>query len=113
MKIDKIYFCIGEEISNAIIEEGWKEARLHFEIVGNGVVGYTGEYIDYHNKKKDIDVFAINSDIVDWVRELHEITTAENSNQWNRATFTLFHDGNFNMDFQWDQELDDEINSLS
>lgn len=113
MTIDEIYLSIGEEITSAIIEESWEEAQLHFKVVGDGVVGYTGEYFDQYNNPKDIDVFSINPDIHDWLCELHELTTEGGNNRWNRATFTLFPDGEFDMEFQWDQDLDDEIKSLS
>ncbi|CEN52949.1 hypothetical protein CCAN11_360004 [Capnocytophaga canimorsus] len=31
------------------------------------------------------------------------------SKQWNKAIFTLFPDGNFDMQFIWNQEWHDEI----
>ena len=45
--------------------------------------------------------------------ELHEITTEEDNNKWNKAVFTLTPDGSFDMEFIWDQELHDRIESYS
>ena len=57
-----------------------------------------------HNFKDGLD-FAL--------MELHEITTEEGSNKWNQAIYTLTPDGKFDMEFIWDQELQDEIERLS
>ncbi|MFJ1383113.1 hypothetical protein [Capnocytophaga canimorsus] len=35
------------------------------------------------------------------------------NNQWNKAIFTLFPNGNFDMEFIWDQAWHDEIVRLS
>lgn len=33
--------------------------------------------------------------------------------KWNKAVFYLNADGSFNMEFEWDQKLQDEIERLS
>ena len=63
--------------------------------------------------KKDIEVENIDDDVTDWLSQLHEITTEGGNNKWNRAIFTLFSTGKFDMEFIWDQELNDEIERLS
>lgn len=40
---------------------------------------------------------------------MHEVTTEGGKNRWNRVKFTLYPDGKFNIDFEWDQALFDEI----
>ncbi|EPF2929534.1 immunity protein YezG family protein [Vibrio navarrensis] len=45
--------------------------------------------------------------------ELHKITTENPNNKWNRAIFTLEPSGSFNIDFEWDQALADEIERLN
>lgn len=37
------------------------------------------------------------------------MTEGSDKNKWNRATFTVTPDGKFNMEFNWDQELDNKI----
>ncbi len=44
MTVDEIYANIGKGIFNAIDNNKWTEARLLIQVVGTGVVGYTGDY---------------------------------------------------------------------
>ncbi|MCX2429261.1 MULTISPECIES: immunity protein YezG family protein [unclassified Pedobacter] len=111
MTVDEIYEAIAKEILN-VINDDWDKACLEFEFVGEGVVGYTGDYVN-DNNKKDIEVENIDDDVTDWLSQLHEITTEGGNNKWNRAIFTLFSTGKFDMEFIWDQELNDEIERLS
>jgi hypothetical protein len=111
MTIDKIYEGIAQEINNAI-RDNWEKAVLNIEFEGEGVVGYNGDY-EINAEKKDLDVFEISYEISDWITELHEITTEGGNNKWNRAIFTLFPKGKFDMEFIWDEELDKEIERLS
>ncbi len=111
MTIDEIYSNIGQSILNAIADENWTKARLNIEVVGDGVVGYSGEY-EVGSDIKDISVRKISRDIRSWIRELHAITTEGGNNRWNRAVFNLPPDGKFDIDFIWDQNLQDEIERL-
>ena len=112
MTVDEIYSNIGQSILNAIEDGSWTKASLNIEIVGDGVVGYSGEY-ETGGDTKDISVRKISRDIRSWVRELHKITTEGENNKWNRAIFSLMPDGKFDMDFIWDQALQDEIERLA
>lgn len=112
MTVDEIYLNIGKSISNAIDGSNWTNAKLNIEVVGNGVIGYTGDY-QVDNTIFDLSVRKIPRDIRNWIRELHSITTVEGNNKWNRAIFALTPDGKFNMEFIWDQQLHDQIEKLS
>jgi hypothetical protein len=112
MTVDEIYLKIGEEIVKVIETGVWTNSRLEFEITGEGVVGYTGDYLE-NNEPMDISVENINDDIADWINELHEITTEGGSNRWNKSVFTMTPDGKFDMEFIWDQELHDEVERLA
>ncbi len=112
MTADEIYLKIGQEISNVIESGNWTNARLEIEIVGEGVVGYTGDYFA-NNEQKDMSVENIDDDITDWLNELHKVTTEGGNNKWNKAIFTLTPDGQFDMEFNWDQELHDQVEKLS
>jgi hypothetical protein len=112
MTVDEIYLKIGEEIVKVIENDNWTNARLEFEIVGEGVVGYTGDYLE-NNLTKDMSVENIDDDITEWISELHAITTEGGSNRWNKSVFSLTPDGKFDMEFIWDQELHDEVERLS
>jgi hypothetical protein len=112
MNIDEIYLNIGQSISTAIDESNWTDARLRIEIVGNGVVGYTGDY-QVDNRTLDISVRKIPREIRNWIRELHSITSEGGNNKWNKAVFTLNPNGKFDMEFIWDQQLNDEVEGLA
>ncbi|WP_123846905.1 hypothetical protein [Chitinophaga lutea] len=112
MTVDEIYLNIGQSIMNAIEADNWTNAQLNIEIVGTGVVGYTGDY-NIGTAKHDISVRKIPREIRNWLKELHEITTEGGSNKWNKSVFTLSPDGKFDMKFIWDQELYDEIERLA
>lgn len=112
MTVDEIYLNIAQSISNAIEQDNWTQARLNIEIVADGVIGYTGEY-QVDNATLDMSIRKIPRDIRNWIRELHQITTDGGNNRWNKANFTLNHDGKFDMEFIWDQELEDQIEKLS
>lgn len=110
--VDEIYLDIGQSIANAIEEDNWTNARLDIKIVGAGVVSYTGNY-NIGDATHDLSVRKIPRDIRNWIRELHEITTADGSNKWNESVFTLTPGGKFDMEFIWDQQLQDEIELLA
>jgi len=46
--------------------------KLDIEIVGDGVVGYTGDY-QVNNTSHDLSVRKILRDIRNWLKELHSI----------------------------------------
>jgi len=112
MTLDEIYLNIAQGITNAIEHNGWTQARLDIEVVANGVVGYTGVY-HTDSTTVDLPVRKIPRDIRNWLRELHSITTKGGNNRWNRAVFSLTPDGKFDMEFIWDQGLQDEIERLA
>ena len=37
------------------------------------------------------------------------MTEKSDIHKWNRAVFTLDSDGNFSIDFEWDESLEDEM----
>jgi hypothetical protein len=112
MTVDEIYSSIAQSIFNSIEDGNWTKAMLHNEIVGDGIVGYSGEY-EINGDIEDISVLKISRDIRSWVRELHRITTQGETSKWNRAAFNLTPDGKFDIDFVWDQTLRDAIERLT
>ncbi|MCX2495270.1 DUF600 family protein [Pedobacter sp. PF22-3] len=110
MTVDKIYEAIGSNI-NTVIKEDWQKAILNIEVLG-GMTSNTGTYINDQNNEKQIDVDEFDFQLTFDLIELHEITTEGGNNKWNRAVFTLFSTGKFDMEFIWDQELQDEVEKL-
>jgi len=111
MKVDEIYEAIASNI-NTVIKEDWQKAILNIEVLG-GMTTNSGTYITNLEEQKQIDVEEFDFQLTFDLIELHAITTEGGNNKWNRSIFTLFSSGKFDMEFIWDQELNDEIERLS
>jgi hypothetical protein len=108
MEFGEIYNLIGSNIIHCL-DGKWKEAKLFIEAYPD-YVKFTGEYLDQANQNKKMKIRNFNLDEVEnAVWELLKITTKNENNRWNKAIFRVWPDNNFDMDFIWDQELDDEI----
>lgn len=108
--VDEIYESIATNI-NSVIEEKWIKADLNIEVIGQ-MVSFTGIYFDETNEKKQIDVDEFDFQLTFDVLELNKIMNEED-NKWNKSIFHLTSDGEFDMEFIWDQELQDEIERLA
>jgi hypothetical protein len=105
--IDQIYLNIGQGIAN-VISDDWREAYIFVEMFEDAA-NLKGEYFSDRDKK----YFEVDDEAFDDFEEIHAIMTQGDSNKWNRAKFTLYPTGKFNIDFEWDQLLADEVNSNS
>ncbi|MFK8273389.1 hypothetical protein [Capnocytophaga canimorsus] len=107
MQVEEIYLKLAEAIFSNIEKENWKKAMLHLEVAGASV-GFKG-FLDENERFDAPGGYLLAKAVLD----LHKITTEGGNNQWNKAIFTLFPDGNFDMQFIWDQAWHDEIVRLS
>lgn len=89
-----------------------EKAELHIEVLGE-MVSNTGNYIDGSGETKQIDVEEFDFQLTFDLLDLQKITTEGGSNKWNKAIFKLDREGKFEMDFIWDQELQDEVERLA
>ncbi|WP_062270713.1 immunity protein YezG family protein [Endozoicomonas arenosclerae] len=105
MTIDEIYSNIATRIVDAISED-WAEAFIEFEYFGDSGE-YKGRYIT--SSSEETKNFKVGYKTYKEFKKLHDITTEGESDRWNRAKFTLYPTGKFNIDFEWDQDLADEI----
>lgn len=103
----EIYAFIGQTIADDITEDGWQIAILDIEYTGGDSTEFGGFYIDAGDLKKGLELEAEGFNVGFSVRiqELHAVTTAENSNRWNRLRYTLKSDKTFEIDFTWDEDL--------
>lgn len=108
---DEIYQAIADNIK-AVIGEEWAYAELNIETLGT-MVSFIGEYMNANKEKKQIDVDEFDFQLTFDILELHRISTEDGINKWNKATVHLTSEGNFNMEFIWDQQFYDEIYRLS
>ena len=104
--VSVIYEKIGNYINSNIGNVQWREARLLIDIVESSV-GFEG-FFNENERYSTPANFALAKSIL----ELHKITTKGDHNRWNRAIFKLWPEGKFDMEFIWDQELHDELDSL-
>lgn len=111
MTIDEIYEVIANGIIQSIPRNDWDEVSLHIQ--GDSTYIETSGVYLISDEEFELDTHSLDCEVSFAIMELHELTTEGEHNRWNRATFTLFPDGEFDMEFQWDQDLDDEIKSLS
>lgn len=107
--VAEIYNRIGQRIVDSI-ENEWVEAKLYIEFIGS--VKSSLEYITGNADTKTsflVDSFKNMKDI----KDLNTIMTENGNNKWNKAIFSIIPSGKFNMEFIWDQDLQDEIERLA
>ncbi len=109
--VNEIYLEIGQGIFDLIEFDNWTEAKL-FIIRLFKAVRFNGNYVLEDGSKKYLDVRSIEIE-TDSIHDLHTITTEGGHNRWNRLEFTLFPDFKFDLQFIWDQELQDEVDGYN
>ena len=108
--VNEIYDFLGQSIiENA--PQDWTEALLSIEILPD-FSSYNGIYVTPQGNY-DMSVFDFPVETGDYLRDLHKITTKEGRNKWNNAKFEVMPDKNFNMEFTWNQELQDEVDGYN
>ena len=105
--VEDIYKSVAIGIINNI-EAEWEKAHIFVEYFEDSA-NFKGEYI----QKDKTGFFEVSDQAFDDFDELYQITTEDSDNKWNRAKFTLEPTGKFNIEFEWDQELADEIERLN
>ncbi|NTS77887.1 DUF600 family protein [Catenovulum sp. SM1970] len=110
MNVDEIYLEIVQKMVSSI-NDVWTEASINFEYLGDSAE-YNGRYLKTDNKIQQYQ-FKVGYQTYKLFKQLHHITTENSENKWNRAKFTLEPSGKFNIDFEWDQDLADEIERLN
>lgn len=79
-----------------------------------GSVGFTGFYITENDAQKWLDIFSFNLES-ELIQELYKITQTMPPihKNWNRAKYTLFSEGKVEIEYIWDQSLQDELDRLN
>lgn len=102
-----VYKLIANTICNSI-DDDWEKAVVEIESSFNRMLSTSAHYIRKNGEEK---AFELQDD--DQEEDLGEIIfglqeSMFGKHKWNRAVFTLESNGKFNMDFKWDQELQDK-----
>jgi len=94
---------------NKVITKDYTESILEIKRL-EGNVGYTGYFIDKKGKKEWINIFDFTLDssvIHDLYKRTQEHSLSHKN--WNRAKFKLHSDQKFEIEYIWDQELQNEV----
>ncbi|HDY7965677.1 TPA: hypothetical protein RQK66_000192 [Vibrio vulnificus] len=106
--LEDIYGDIASHVIKQIDEE-WKSCIINTTFMLD-VAEFDIFYMNENGINNDLDG---GYSLFKLFELLHEITTVNPDNNWNRAIFTLESTGDFNIDLVWDQALADEIESLN
>ena len=104
--INEIYKYIGEYLFSNFQNEDWKIIILNIEI-NDKYRGCNGAYLDNMNIEHDLGII-FSFDFGKKIKEFYQFTKENNFAPYNRLIYTLEANGSFNMDFKWDQTLQDE-----
>ncbi len=113
MTVNQIYTYLGQKIFDAIPDEinDWNRAIMFAKRLDK----YFSAEAKLFLKVGEIELnnFEARWEMSEYVHELHAITTEGGHNRWNRLEFTLFPDFKFDLQFIWDQELQDEVDGYN
>ncbi len=112
MTIDEIYLSIAQNMVNNLPKQ-WLTAHINVEIEGDDALGIKGGYRTESIEFQSFKLRKFDRRIFSDFESLYKTTTEDSENKWNRAVFTLEPTGKFNIDFEWDQKLADEIERLN
>ena len=108
-KIDEIYNFIGSELIKSI-DGSWSTIEFEIEAYLNDYVQFSGRYFTPEGEKKGISTRALPVfELKEAVYSLLNIMTAEGKNRWNKALFKVASNNSFEINFMWDQGLDDSL----
>ena len=101
-----------EKIASLLLQQvsgGWNKIELNCEFFGDAAE------FDIECEHSDGQVKDLHGgyNLFKEFEKLYKVTTQNPKNNWNRAKFTLEPDGNFDIEFEWDQDLADEIERLN
>lgn len=91
----------------------FKKAVLEIKRLENNI-GYTGYYILNNEEKKWLDIFSfkLDNDVIENLYQLTQNQTPIHTN-WNRAIFTLYPNSTSEMEYIWDEELQQEVDGYN
>ena len=108
--VKEVFEKLGEDINGAI-EEPWETAELLI-VASPTHSKFSGSYLNSKGEKKSIRIRKFSADSGLLVIALNA-RTSEGKDKWNRAVFKMTSAGKFNMEFSWDQDLQDSLDALS
>lgn len=108
----QIFNSLGSNIIKSELDDKWSYSILKLTVIGNSVEFNLNYYYSNGSKKntKYKNSFLLSKEVM----KLHSLTNAHpNYKNWNRAQFTIFPDGKMEIEYIWDQELQDEVDKYN
>lgn len=106
-----VFEMIGQYIVDSIEEQGWQKALLYLEVAEQSV-GLRGQYITENGTERPFDAEG-DFNLAKAILEFHRLSNENLRNRWNRATATLTASYELTLEYNWNQELYDEVAQLS
>ena len=111
IQVEEIYKSIAENVVNNV-QDGWVEAFIDVKRAANDALALSGGYKTGSENFISFKFRNFDRRIIEDFHLLHSATTTE-SKGWNCAKFTLYPTGKISIDFEWDQDLADEVEANS
>ena len=105
-EMNEIYTFIGKLLNDCMIDNNWKSIVFNIQ-ADVDFCSYDGNFIDSNGNLHDLDI-EIPIEMDDKIWRLLGLTKENNFVRWNRAVYKLENNGHFDMDFEWDQALQDK-----
>ena len=113
LTIDEIYNSIAQNMVDNLPLE-WSEAFINVVRSASDALKLSGGYSSLDSDFNSFKFRNFDRRITDEFHDIYAIMTEEgDQHKWNRAKFKLTPGGKFSIDFDWDQELADEVASLN
>ncbi|OAN11073.1 hypothetical protein A3K86_19055 [Photobacterium jeanii] len=113
MSFDEIYLSIAGNMLENIQSKDWITSHIDVEYYGEDALEMGGGFTTKDNLFTSFKFRKFDRRIINDFHRLHQMTIENNFSKWNRAKFTLEPTGKFNMEFEWDQALFDEVERLN
>jgi hypothetical protein len=108
----EIFNSIAKNIVTSEIDDKWDEAILKFMVIGNTVdFNLNFKYSNRNSENTKLNnAFYCSMDVL----KLHKLTNEHpNYKKWNRATFTLHSNSKCNIQYIWDEDLQNEVDIIN
>lgn len=114
MSEQEIFQLLGSRALESVKDIGaWKSVSLKIKRLERNV-GFECFYLDADGKTVAVDT-SVDYKTAKSIHALYEITQSHplQHQNWNRAIFTLFPGNQFDMEYIWDQELQDRVDQYN
>ena len=111
--MEEIIRILTSNILKLINDEKFQYIKLKIKRLERNV-GFQGYFINDIGERKSLNVWDFDFD-TNIIHDLYRVTQEHQFQHanWNRAIFTLFPTNEFEIEYIWDQELQDEVDRIN